>query len=65
MEKEKQYIDWDNKSNSKIQHELIELRNEHEALKNKMIQLSEKLDNIEKEYLLGNKILIKRLKGIE
>ena len=65
MEKEKQYIDWDNKSNSKIQHELIELRNEHETLKNKMIQLSEKLDNIEKEYLLGNKILIKRLKGVE
>ena len=65
MEKEKQYIDWDNKSNSKIQHELIELRNEHETLKNKMIQLSEKLDNIEKEYLLGNKILLKRLKGIE
>ena len=65
MEKEKQYIDWDNKPNSKIQHELIELRNEHEALKNKMIQLSEKLDNIEKEYLLGNKILLKRLKGVE
>ena len=65
MEKEKQYIDWDNKSNSKIQHELIELRNEHETLKNKMIQLSEKLDNVEKEYLLGNKILIKRLKGVE
>jgi len=65
MEKEKQYIDWDNKSNSKIQHELIELRNEHETLKNKMIQLSEKLDNVEKEYLLGNKTLLKRLKGVE
>ena len=65
MEKEKQYIDWDNKSNSKIQHELIELRNEHETIKNKMIQLSEKLDNVEKEYLLGNKTLLKRLKGVE
>jgi len=65
MEKEKQYIDWDNKSNSKIQHELIELRNQHETLKNKMNQLSEKLDNVEKEYLLGNKTLLKRLKGVE
>ena len=64
MEKEKQYIDWDNKSNSKIQHELLELKNEHESLKTQMIKLSTRLDNVEKEYLLGNKILMNRLKGV-
>ena len=47
MEKEKQYIDWDNKSNSKIQHELIELRNEHETLKNQYVRIYESLDRVE------------------
>jgi hypothetical protein len=56
---------WENISNDNIRNKLLELKNEHESLKTKIIILSEKLDNIEKEYLLGNKILLKRLKGIE
>jgi|15BtaG_2_1085339.scaffolds.fasta_scaffold173914_1 hypothetical protein len=60
-----EHIKWENISNNNIRNKLIELKNEHESLKSKIINLSEKLDTVEKEYLLGNKTLIKRLKGIE
>ena len=60
-----EYINWEDISNNNIRNKLIELKNEHESLKTKIINLSEKLDTVEKEYLLGNKILLKRLKGVE
>lgn len=60
-----EHINWGDISNNSIRNKLIELKNEHESLKSKIINLSEKLDNVEKEYLLGNKILLKRLKGEE
>jgi len=59
------HINWGDISNNNIRNKLIELKNEHESLKSKIINLSEKLDNVEKEYLLGNKIILKRLKGGE
>tara|TARA_B100001769_G_C22040333_1_gene559102 strand:+ start:908 stop:1105 length:198 start_codon:yes stop_codon:yes gene_type:complete len=65
MEEISKHIDWYNKSNSKIQQELLELYNEHESLKNQIIKLTNKLDNIEKEYLVGNKVLSDRLKGVK
>jgi hypothetical protein len=65
IEKKMEYINWEDISNNNIRNKLIELKNEHESLKTKIINLSEKLDTVEKEYLLGNKILLKRLKGVE
>ena len=65
MEKIDKHIDWNSKSNSKIQQELLGLWNEHESLKTQIIKLTNKLDNIEKEYLLGNKVLSDRLKGVK
>jgi len=57
-------IDWNNISNNDIKHNLIELNYEHESLKNKLTQLSEKLEEVEKEYIAGSKILHNRLKGV-
>ena len=56
-------INWIGISNNNINNKLIELKNEHEVIKDKIIKLTEHLDSIEKEYLLGNKILLQRLKG--
>jgi ribosomal protein S24E len=63
MDKEEK-IDWENNSNSTIQHKLVELGYVHESLKTKMIKLSEQLEEIEKEYILGNNTLNKRLRGL-
>jgi len=63
MDKDKK-IDWENISNSIIQHNLVELGYEHQALKDKIIKLSKNLEEIEKEYILGTSVLNKRLKGV-
>jgi hypothetical protein len=56
-------IDWENKSNDTIKHELIELHYEHQSLIQKIKELSNKLESIEKEYTIGAIIINKRLKG--
>ena len=57
-------IDWDNITNDSIKHNLVQLNYDHKSVKDKMIELSEKLEDIEKEYIMGNNILNNRLKGI-
>lgn len=56
-------IDWTNTSNKKIRENLISIKHEHIALKDKIVKLMESLENIEKEYYLGNSILNDRFKG--
>tara|TARA_R110002110_G_scaffold263033_5_gene478704 strand:- start:1844 stop:2038 length:195 start_codon:yes stop_codon:yes gene_type:complete len=58
-------IEWDKLPNKKVQEELLVLGHEHKALKNKLIKLIEHLEEIEKEYYLGNSILTQRYKGEE
>jgi hypothetical protein len=58
-------IDWKNMSNASIKMQLEELTYQQKSIKEKIISLSEKLESIEKEYLLGNIILTKRYKGEE
>lgn len=60
---ENKVIKWENMSNSSIKMELSELLHQQESIKNNIIKLSNKLETIEKEYLLGNNILTKRYKG--
>ena len=56
-------VDWENMSNSSIKMELEELIHQQKTIKNKILKLSEKLEDVEKEYLYGNKILTKRYSG--
>lgn len=56
-------IDWENLSNSSIKMNLESLLHEQISLRDKILKLSEKLEDIEKEYYFGNKILVKRYKG--
>jgi len=56
-------IDWDNSSNASIKMQLEELNHQQKTLIDKIIVLSKKLEDIEKEYYYGNKILVKRYKG--
>jgi hypothetical protein len=58
-------IDWDNISNASIKLQLEELKHERNSLKEKILKLADKLEDIEKEYYYGNKILTKRYKGEE
>ena len=57
-------IDWDNISNDSIKHNLVQLNYDHQAIRDKIIKLSERLEDVEKEYIMGNNILNNRLKGI-
>jgi len=56
-------IDWENMNNSSIKMELEELMHHQKIVKEKIINLSKKLEDIEKEYLYGNKVLSKRYSG--
>ncbi len=56
-------IDWDNNSNASIKLHLEVLKYEQESIKQNIIKLSKKLEDVEKEYFYGNKILVKRYKG--
>ena len=62
---ENSVIKWDDMSNSSIKMRLDELLLEQKSIVNKIVQLSEKLEYLEKEYYYGNKILTKRYKGEE
>ena len=56
-------IDWENMNNASIKMQLEELNHQQNSIKNKIINLSKKLESVEKEYLYGNKILTKRYGG--
>jgi len=56
-------IDWENMNNASIKMQLEELNHQQNSIKNKIINLSKKLESVEKEYLYGNKILTKRYSG--
>ena len=58
-------IDWNNMSNASIKMQLEELIHSQKSIKEKIIKLSEKLEEVEKDYLLGNSVLTKRYKGEE
>lgn len=60
---ENSVIKWDDMNNSSIKMRLDELLLEQKSIVNKIVQLSEKLESLEKEYYYGNKILTKRYKG--
>jgi len=65
MEKEKEIIKWNNMSNASIKHELEGIKEYHSSLKIQISKLLDKINELEKEYLLGNNILENRQKGIE
>jgi len=65
MKDKNEHINWSNISNETIKNRLEEYKHEHESLKIKIHTLTEKLLDIEKEYLLGNTTLNNRHKGIE
>jgi len=58
-------IKWEEINNTSIKMELENLIQRQNTIKDKIIKLSSKLEDIEKEYLYGNKILSKRYKGEE
>lgn len=55
--------DLENKSNNEILFEIKQMEADHEALKLKMLNDYDKLEEIEKKFERANKILLKRLKG--
>ena len=61
----KNTIDWDNSSNASIKMELEGLKHQQKTVVDKIVTLSKNLEEIEKEYYYGNKILTKRYKGID
>lgn len=52
-------------SNASIKHELEGIKEYHSSLKIQISKLLDKINELEKEYLLGNNILENRQKGIE
>lgn len=58
-------IKWDDMNNSSIKMRLEELSYQQKSIIDKILKLSEKLEDIEKEYYYGNQILSKRYKGEE
>ena len=58
-------IDWDNISNASIKMQLEELKHQQKTVIDKIVTLSKNLEELEKEYYYGNKILTKRYKGEE
>jgi hypothetical protein len=59
----KNTIDWDSSSNTSIKMELEILKVQQNTIIEKIVTLSKNLEELEKEYYYGNKILTKRYKG--
>ena len=57
--------DWKNMSNSRIRENLTVIKHEQETLRNKVITLLDAIEFLEKEYFIGNDVIIKRMKGKE
>jgi hypothetical protein len=62
---ENKVLNWEGMSNSSIKKELEGIVHRQISIREKMVQLSEKLEELEKEYFYGNKVLVKRYKGEE
>jgi hypothetical protein len=60
---EKKIIDWENLGNSSIKMNLESLLHKQISLRDMILKLSEKLEEVEKDYYYGNKVLVKRYKG--
>ena len=60
---EKKIIDWENMNNASIKMQLEELNHQQNSIKDKIINLSKKLESVEKDYFYGNNVLLKRYKG--
>ena len=63
MKKEEEKIDLESKSSNEILFEIKQMEADHEAIKLRMVQDFDKLVEIEKQFDLANKIILKRLKG--
>lgn len=57
-------INYNMLSNSEIKIKLIELENEYESTRNKIKDLINQMNEIDKSYTQGKEILNKRTKGI-
>ena len=62
---ENKVLNWENMSNSSIKKELEGLLHRQISIREKMVKLSETLEELEKEYFYGNKVLVKRYSGKE
>ena len=62
---ENKVLNWENMSNSSIKKELEGIIHRQISIREKMVQLSEILEELENEYFYGNKVLVKRYKGEE
>jgi len=60
---ENKVLNWESMSNSSIKKELEGILHRQISIREKIVQLSEILEELEKEYFYGNKILVKRYKG--
>ena len=60
---ENKVLNWEGISNSSIKKELEELLHRQISIREKIVKLSETLEELEKEYYYGNKVLVKRYKG--
>lgn len=56
--------DFKNMSNGEINIELKNLENEYENIKNKVLKLIERMQELDKDFIEGKKELSKRSKGI-
>lgn len=56
--------DFKNMSNGEINIELKNLENEYESIKNKVLNLIERMQELDKDFIEGKKELSKRSKGI-
>ena len=62
---ENKVLNWENMSNSSIKKELEGLLHRQISIREKMVKLSETLEELEKEYFYGNTVLVKRYRGEE
>jgi len=62
---ENKVLNWEGMSNSSIKKELEGIVHRQISIREKMVQLSEILEELENEYFYGNKVLVKRYKGEE
>lgn len=53
----------ESKSNNEILFEIKQMEADHEAIKLRMLQDLEKLEELEKRFDQANKLIVKRLKG--
>ncbi len=58
-------MSWDDKSTNQIQTDLKQLQARHQYVKMEMLKLLDELEDIEKDFVEGNKILNKRINNVK